>query len=227
MKTGHIYYRSGNTQTGRSYFKLIVQGKGGHGSSPHLANDAIVAASSFVMNLQTIVSRRINPFDTASVTIGNFDGKGTFNVIKDSVTLEGDVRTMSPETREIVETQVRAFAEGVETSYGVKSILEYTNDYPVLYNDPEVTEHVSEALQQASIPEVEAVLETEPQPPSEDFAYYLQEVPGCFFYVGAAPEDGEAYPHHHPKFVIDEKSLIISAKAMAAVVASYCDGSES
>jgi amidohydrolase len=227
MKTGHIYYRSGNTQTGRSYFKLIVQGKGGHGSSPHMANDAIVAASSFVMNLQTIVSRRINPFDTASITIGNFDGKGTFNVIKDSVTLEGDVRTMSPETREIVETQVRAFAEGLETSYGVKSILEYTNDYPVLYNDPEVTEHVSEALTQASIPEVEEVLVTEPQPPSEDFAYYLQKVPGCFFYVGAAPEDGEAYPHHHPKFVIDEKSLIISAKAMAAVVASYCDGSES
>ena len=227
MKTGHIYYRSGNTQTGRSYFKLIVQGKGGHGSSPHMANDAIVAASSFVMNLQTIVSRRINPFDTASITIGNFDGKGTFNVIKDAVTLEGDVRTMSPETRKIVETQVRAFAEGLEKSYGVTSILEYANDYPVLYNDPEVTEHVGEALKQASIPEVEAVLVTEPQPPSEDFAYYLQEVPGCFFYVGAAPEDGEAYPHHHPKFVIDEKSLIISAKAMATVVASYCDGSES
>ena len=74
---------------------------------------------------------------------------------------------------------------------------------------------------------MEAVLVTEPQPPSEDFAYYLQKVPGCFFYVGAAPEDGEAYPHHHPIFVIDEKSLIISAKAMATVVSSYCDGSES
>ena len=185
MKTGHIYYRSGNTQTGRSYFKLVVQGKGGHGSSPHLANDAIVAASSFVMNLQTIVSRRINPFDTASITIGNFDGKGSFNVIKDAVTIEGDVRTMSPEIREIVETEVRDFTEGLEKSYGVKSIFEYDNDYPVLYNDPEVTEHVRQALEQASIPEVEAVLETPPQPPSEDFAYYLEKVPGCFFYVGA------------------------------------------
>lgn len=226
METGSIYYRSGNTQTGRSYFKLHVQGKGGHGSSPHIANDAIVAASSFVMNIQTIVSRRINPFDTASITIGNFDGRGTFNVIKDAVTLEGDVRTMSAETREVVENQVRAFAEGLEQSYGVTSTLEYANDYPVLYNDPEVTEHIVEAIKQASIPEVEAVLETEPQPPSEDFAYYLQKVPGCFFYVGAKPESGQAYPHHHPKFNIDEKSLIISAKAMAAVVASYCDGGE-
>ncbi|WP_053362707.1 M20 family metallopeptidase [Bacillus sp. FJAT-27251] len=227
MKTGHIYYRSGNTQTGRSYFKLVVQGKGGHGSSPHLANDAIVAASSFVMNLQTIVSRRINPFDAASITIGNFDGKGSFNVIKDAVTVEGDVRSMSPETREIIETGVRDFAEGLERSYGIKSILEYENDYPVLYNDPDVTEQVRQALEKASIPEVEAVLETPPLPPSEDFAYYLEKVPGCYFYVGAEPETGEAYPHHHPKFNINEKSLIISAKAMAVVVDSFCGGSES
>jgi amidohydrolase len=221
MKTGHIYYRRGNTQSGRSYFKLIVQGKGGHGSSPHLANDAIVAASSFVMNIQTVVSRRINPFDIASVTIGNFDGKGSFNVIKDAVTIEGDVRTMSLETREIVEKELRAFAEGLEKSYGVIATLEYKNDYPVLYNDPEVTEQVRKALVQASIPEVEAILETTPQPPSEDFAYYLEKVPGCFFYVGANPESGEPYPHHHPKFNINEKSLIISAKAMVTIVAYY------
>lgn len=226
METGHIYYRSGNTQTGRSNFKLVVQGRGGHGSSPHLANDAIVAASSFVMNIQTIVSRRINPFDVASITIGNFDGKGTFNVIKDSVTIEGDVRTMSLETREIVETQLRTFAEGLEKTYGVKCHFDYQNDYPVLTNDPEVTEHVRQALEHAAIDEVEAVLETPPQPPSEDFAYYLEKVPGCFFYVGARPETGEAYPHHHPKFDINEKSLLISAKAMAAAVASYCNDSE-
>lgn len=225
METGKVYYRSGNTQTGRSYFKLVVQGKGGHGSSPHLANDAIVAASSFVMNLQTIVSRRVNPFDVASVTIGNLDGKGTFNVIKDSVTIEGDVRAMSDETREIVEREVRAFTEGLERSFHVTCDLDYKNDYPVLYNDPEVTERVRQSLEHAQIPEVEAVLETPPQPPSEDFAYYLEQVPGCFFYVGATPETGEAYPHHHPKFNIDEKSLIISAKSMAAAVLTYCESS--
>lgn len=227
METGHVYYRSGNTQTGRSYFKLVVQGKGGHGSSPHLANDAIVAASSFVMNVQTIVSRRLNPFDVGSITIGNFDGKGTFNIIKDSVTIEGDIRTMSSEAQEIIEREIHAFAKGLEATYGVKSILEFKNDYPVLYNDPEVTEQVRKALEAAKIPEVEAIKETPPQPPSEDFAYYLEKVPGCFFYVGAAPKSGEAYPHHHPKFDIDEDSLLIAAKSMAAVVVSYCEGSES
>lgn len=222
METGNVYYRPGNTQTGRSFFKLRVQGKGGHGSSPHLANDAIVAASAFVMNVQTIVSRRIDPFDTAVVTIGSFDGKGTFNVIKDAVTLEGDVRTMSANSRKIVEDEVRQFAQGLEATYRVKAELEYTNDYPVLYNDPEITESVRAALEQAAIPEVNEVVEIGPQPPSEDFAYYLQEKPGCFFYVGAQPKDKEWYPHHHPKFDIDEQSLLISAKAMAAVVAAHC-----
>lgn len=219
IETGKIYYRAGNTQTGRSYFKLKVQGKGGHGSSPHTANDAIVAASSFVMNVQTIVSRHINPFDTAVVTIGSFDGKGTFNIIKDSVVLEGDVRSMSDESRAIVEEQVRQFADGLEASFKVTTELEYKNDYPVLYNDPEVTGWVQEALEDAEIAEVE---ETAPQPPSEDFAYYLKEVPGTFFYVGAMPANGEWFPHHHPKFDINEDSLLLSAKAMAAVVDKFC-----
>ena len=222
METGTVYYRSGNTQTGRSYFKLKVQGKGGHGSSPHMANDAIVAASAFVMNCQTVVSRRIDPFDTAVVTIGSFDGKGTFNIIKDSVVLEGDVRSMSDEAREMVESQIRQMAEGLATTYGVSIELEYANDYPVLYNDPAITDRVQAALEGARIPEIKAVVETAPQPPSEDFAYYLKEKPGCFFYVGARPAEGPWYPHHHPKFDINEDSLIISAKAMAAVVADFC-----
>ncbi|MBD8016044.1 amidohydrolase [Planococcus wigleyi] len=222
MEAGKIFYRSGNTQTGRARFKLHIQGKGGHGSSPHMANDAIVAASSFVMNCQTIISRRMDPFDTAVVTIGSFDGKGQFNVIKDAVALEGDVRTMSQESRELVEAQVRQFAEGLETSFGVQATLEYANDYPVLYNDPEITGQVRQAIEEANIPEVTAVEEVAPQPPSEDFAYYLEEKPGCFFYVGAKPLGKEAYPHHHPKFEIDEKSLLISAKAMAAVAADFC-----
>ena len=219
VETGKILYRPGNTQTGRAYFKLEIQGKGGHGSSPHKANDAIVAASSFVMNIQTIVSRRVNPFDTAVVTIGSFDGKGSFNVIKDAVTLEGDVRSMSEETRLLVEEEMHHFVAGLEAGYGVQAELTYSHDYPVLYNDPEITEAVKQALVEAEIAEI---LEAEPQPPSEDFAYYLKEKPGSFFYVGAKPSNGKDYPHHHPKFVINEDSLLLSAKAMAAVVTRFC-----
>ena len=222
MESGKVFYRSGETQTGRAKFVMKVQGRGGHGASPHTANDSIVAASAFVMNVQTIISRRIDPFDTAVVTIGSFDGKGQFNIIKDAVTLEGDVRAMSQSAREKVEKEVRQIAKGIEEMYGVTVELDYVNDYPVLINDETVTNKVRDALVEAQIAEVTDVVEVEPQSPSEDFAYYLQEKQGSFFYVGAQPTDKDWYPHHHPKFDIDENSLIISAKSMAAVVASYC-----
>ncbi|MEB6549990.1 M20 family metallopeptidase [Heyndrickxia sporothermodurans] len=219
--TGEVHYRAGEMQAGRSYFKVKIQGIGGHGSAPHTSNDSIVAASHFVVAAQTIVSRRINPFDMATVTIGSFDGKGSFNIIKDSVELEGDVRTMSNEVRATVETEFKRILAGLAQEFDITYDLIYSHDYPVLVNDEEMTELVSKAINKADIPEIKAVLETPPASASEDFAYYLQKVPGSFFYVGAKPEDGPVYPHHHPKFTINENSLIIAAKAMAAVVAEY------
>ncbi|WHX51524.1 M20 family metallopeptidase [Paenibacillus woosongensis] len=221
METGKIYYREGNIQTGRAYFKVKINGKGGHGSSPHLANDAIVAGSYFVQAVQTIISRRLNPFDVASITIGSFDGKGSFNVIKDSVELEGDVRVMTEETRELVEREIRHKLEGLQETFGITYELNYLNDYPVLYNDPKLTEFVAESLKNSSIPGVTGVERCEPQPPSEDFAYYAKERPSVFFYVGAMPADGKYYPHHHPKFDINEDCMLIAAEAMGAVVIDY------
>ncbi|TDL92472.1 amidohydrolase [Vibrio vulnificus] len=219
--TGEVYYRSGEMQAGRSYFKVKIQGKGGHGSTPHTSNDSIVAASHFVVAAQTIVSRRINPFDMATVTIGSFDGKGSFNVIKDSVELEGDVRTMSSEVRAKVETEFKRILAGLAQEFDITYDLIYSHDYPVLVNDNDMTELVVNGIKKAGIPEVKALMETPPMSGSEDFAYYLQRIPGSMFYVGAKPENGPVYPHHHPKFVINEDSLIIAAKAMAAVIAEY------
>ncbi|MEB2491658.1 amidohydrolase [Peribacillus frigoritolerans] len=219
--TGEVCYRAGEMQAGRSYFKVKIQGKGGHGSMPHTSNDSIVAASHFVVAAQTIVSRRINPFDMATVTIGSFDGKGSFNVIKDSVELEGDVRTMSSEVRATVETEFKRILAGLAQEFDITYDIIYSHDYPVLVNDKAMTELVVNGIEKAGIPEIKALVETPPMSGSEDFAYYLQKIPGSMFYVGAKPDVGPVYPHHHPKFVINEDSLIIAAKAMAAVVAEY------
>lgn len=221
METGKIFYRPGNVQTGRAYFKATIHGVGGHGSSPHQAKDAIVAASHFVVALQTIVSRALSPFDVGSITIGNFDGKGSFNVIKDKVTLEGDVRSMSDEGMTLIEKEIRAKLEGISAMFDVTYDFDFVPDYPVLYNDPELTASAVDILKEAAIPEVTSIEICEPQAPSEDFAYYAKERPSMFFYVGAAPADKTAYPHHHPKFDIDEGSLIISAKAMGAIVVDF------
>ena len=98
---------------------MKIQGVGGHGSSPHLANDSIVAGAHFVTAVQTIVSRRLDPFDVGVITIGSFDGKGTFNVIKDRVELEGDVRYMTVETQQLIDKEVHRIVNGIETEFDV------------------------------------------------------------------------------------------------------------
>ncbi|RDU37321.1 amidohydrolase [Neobacillus piezotolerans] len=219
---GFVGYHSGFSLAGRSFFKLVIQGVGGHGSSPHMANDAIVAAAHFVTAIQTVISRRINPFDHGVITIGSFDGKGTFNVIKDSVQLEGDVRYMTVENQELISKEVHRIVKGIEVEFDVKCDLTYTADYPPLYNDPKVTADVVAALESANDPDIKEVGEYPMLSGSEDFAYYLEKIPGCFFFIGCKPQGVEnAYFNHHPKFDIDEDCLLVAAKSVGQVVCSY------
>ncbi|SOC26309.1 amidohydrolase [Ureibacillus xyleni] len=219
---GVVGYHPGYSFTGRAYFKLRVQGRGGHGSSPHLANDAIVAGAHFVTAAQTIVSRRLSPFDTGVITIGSFDGKGTFNIIKDSVELEGDVRYMTEETKSTIEKEVRRLVKGLEEEFGVTCELKYENDYPPLYNNPELTNIVAMILKDVKDQHITEVKEFPAMSPSEDFAYYAEKFPSCFFYIACSPKGvEEPYFNHHPKFDIDEDSLLVAAKAVGYVVCGY------
>lgn len=218
---GMIGYNKGYAFNGRAYMKLKIQGRGGHGSSPHLANDAIVAGAHFVTTVQTIISRRLSPFEIGVITIGSFDGAGTFNVIKDSVVLEGDIRYMTDETKETIERELQRLVEGLEAEFDVKCDFTYTPDYPPLYNNPELTEKVAEALLKADVKEITQVIEVPPMAPSEDFAYYAERFPACFFYIGCTPKGVEKpYFNHHPKFDIDEDALLVAAKAVGQVVCS-------
>ncbi|WP_458411451.1 M20 family metallopeptidase [Schinkia sp. CFF1] len=219
---GNVGYHSGFSMAGRSFLKLGIQGVGGHGSSPHKANDAIVAGAYFVTAVQTIISRRLNPHEMGVITIGSFDGKGTFNVIKDRVELEGDIRYMNTETQAIIEKEVRRIVGGIEAEFGVECELTYTADYPPLYNDPEATEIVRKSLESADDPDIKKVTEYPMMSPSDDFAYYLEKIPGCYFYIGCTPKGvKEPYFNHHPKFDIDEDALIVAAKAVGNVVCEY------
>jgi len=220
--TGDVGYRSGHAMAGRTYFKLKINGVGGHGSSPHLANDAIVAGSYFVTAFQTVISRRLDPFGVGVVTIGSFDGKGSFNVIKDSVELEGDVRYMTGETQQLIDNEIHRIVSGIEATFGVHCELTYTSDYPPLYNDPKLTADVVASLESINDPDIKQVVEFPMFSGSEDFAYYAKKIPGCFFYIGCKPKGVEkAYFNHHPKFDIDEDALLVAAKSVGQVVSSY------
>ncbi len=219
---GTVGYHSGFSFNGRTYFKLQIQASGGHGSSPHKANDAIVAGSYFVTAVQTVVSRKVDPLAAGVVTIGSFDGKGSFNVIKDSIELEGDIRYSNDKVQEVIDKEIHRMVKGLEELFGVTCELTYTPDYPPLYNDPELTVFVAETLNKVNDKDITEVKEFPKLSPSEDFAYYLEKIPGSYFYIGCTPKGvEEPYFNHHPKFDIDEDAILVAAKSVGHVVCSY------
>lgn len=219
---GTIGYRSDYSFSGRSYFNLKIKARGGHGSSPHKANDAIVAGANFVTTVQTIVSRRLDPMETGVVTIGSFDGKGVFNVIKDSIEIEGDIRYYNSETEQLIYKELKRIVNGIEVTFGVECELNYEAGYPPLYNDPELTHFVAETLLHASDPDIKEVIEVPKMTPSEDFAYYAEKVPSSFFFIGCTPKGvDEPFFNHHPKFYIDEDALLVAAKSVGYVTTNY------
>ncbi|WP_077325099.1 amidohydrolase [Virgibacillus siamensis] len=221
---GTVGYHSGYSFNGRTYFKLRIQGVGGHGSSPHRANDAIVAGSYFVTAVQTIVSRRVNPMNSGVVTIGSFDGKGSFNVIKDSIEIEGDIRYSDDETQKVIDKEFHRIVNGLEELFGVTCELTYTSDYPPLYNDPELTTLVANTLNNIQDQDIKEVKEFPKLSPSDDFAYYLEKIPGSYFYIGCTPKGvKDPYFNHHPKFDIDEDAILVAAKSVGHVACRYLD----
>lgn len=218
--TGTIQYRKGPIMAAADRFEITIQGQGGHGAQPHKTKDAIVVASQLVMNLQQIVSRKVNPVDSAVVTVGSFVADNAFNVIADKARLVGTVRTFNEDVRDAIEKEIERVVKG--TCYTSDSSYDYLFDrgYPAVVNHGEETDFLIDCAK--SVPNVNNIEETEPQMGGEDFAYYLQHVKGTFFFTGARPENVPvAYPHHHPKFDIDEKALLVAAKTLGTAALQY------
>lgn len=213
--TGKIQYRVGPVMAAADRFEILVQGQGGHGAHPDTTKDAIVTASQIVLNLQQIVSRRVNPVEPAVVSVGSFTAENAFNVIADKAKLVGTVRTFNEKVRDFIETEMDQVIAGTCHLNGSTYEYKYHRGYPALVNHKQETEYLIKVAE--SVPGVHIVEETEPQMGGEDFAYYLQKVPGTFFFTGAKPVDPSAgFPHHHPKFDIDENAMLIAAKTLGA-----------
>ncbi|WP_423801457.1 amidohydrolase [Neobacillus sp. SAB-20_R2A] len=213
VPTGTIQYRTGPFMAAPDRFEIKIQGKGGHGAQPHTTKDAIVIASQLVLNLQQIVSRKVNPIDSAVVTIGSFTAQNAFNVIADKAHLVGTVRTFKEELRSFIEEEIERIIHGTCYMSGSTYDYKYYRGYPPVVNHEKETAFLAECAK--DVAEVKFIEETEPDMGGEDFAYYLQKVPGTFFFTGAKPEsDDDAYPHHHPRFDIDEKAMLIAAKTL-------------
>ncbi|TKC18170.1 M20 family metallopeptidase [Robertmurraya kyonggiensis] len=218
--TGKIQYRKGPIMAAADRFEINIQGQGGHGAQPHRTKDAVVIASQLVLNLQQIVSRKVSPVDSAVVSVGSFVAENAFNVIADKAKLVGTVRTFNEDVRAFIENEIERIVKGTCLAADCEYTYEFNRGYPAVVNHDEETDFIVECVN--SIPSVETVEEAELQMGGEDFAYYLQHVKGTFFFTGARPVGVPiAYPHHHPKFEIDEKALLVAAKSLGAAALTY------
>ncbi|MEQ6389090.1 M20 family metallopeptidase [Bacillaceae bacterium S4-13-58] len=196
---------------GADRFEIVIKGKGGHGAQPHQTKDSIVIASEVVTQLQQVVSRRINPLDSAVLSIGKFEAGDAFNIIADQAKLIGTVRTFDDIVQDRIIEEMERIIKGVCMSYGASYTMDYLKGYPPVINHPTFAKGVMEKVTDiAGIQKAEWV---DPYMTGEDFSYYLIERPGAFFFVGAQKE-GHDIPHHHPLFDIDESALPLAAKTL-------------
>lgn len=198
---------AGNRMASVDNFKITVNGISSHGSAPHLGKDAVVAASSIIMNIQTLVSRINDPLNPLVVSIGTIKGGQRFNIIANKVEMEGTVRTHSREVRAIVEKSLKEIIEGTAKALGCDANLEY-----YYYAAPIINEHdnINKIVQNAAakLYGEDSMIKMPKLMGSEDFAYLMEKVPGFYGFIGTRNEEkGIIYPNHNDKFTVDEDVL--------------------
>jgi len=217
LPTGTVGMVKGPMMAQADNFRITVKGKGGHGSMPQATVDPILAAAELIVNLQSVVSRSVDPLKPAVLSFGTIHGGTVYNVIPNEVRLSGTVRMFDPKIQALMKKRLREIVEGTCAAFGATADFEYEEGYPPLVNDPASVDFVLQVVKKAL--GEENLVAIDPVMGGEDFAYYLQEVPGAFFFLGAG--DGTKYPHHHPAFDFDEKALPPAAFLMTALALEY------
>lgn len=216
MNFGYIYGRDGHLQASEDAIKITVNGSGTHGAEPHTGVDPILAASHIMVALQSIVSRNANPLKELVVSIGKFHAGDADNVIPEKAVLEGTIRVFDEDLRRLARRRVKEIAESVGGALGCVVQVQVDIGYDSLWNHAEQMDVVRLATTSSFGPE--SYVDIDPVMPVEDFSYYLQKVPGAFFFVGAKLDDKSlVFPHHHEKFDFHEPAMEMTAKVFAAI----------
>jgi amidohydrolase len=221
LPLGTIGVRKGALMAAVECFDIQIQGKGGHGALPQQTIDSLLIGAQIVQSLQAIVARNINPIDPAVVTVGEFHAGNARNVIADTARLSGTVRYYNPNLAGYFGRRIEEIVAGICQSHGANYRVDYWQLYPPLINNAEMTEFVrSIAAEVVETPE--GIVPECQTMGGEDMSFFLQEVPGCYFFLGSAnPEKGLAYPHHHPRFDFDEAVLGLGVEMFARCVEKY------
>lgn len=204
LPVGTLGLRAGSVMAAVDRFELNITGTGCHGGHPDEGVDTILVAASVIQAFQSIVGRNLNPFHTGVVSVTRINGGNTWNVIPDKVELEGTVRSMEKDDRIFIERRMREIAEHTAAAYGANAELLWYPGPPATVNEKAWSAFAQKVAEESGF-------EVVPQRNStggEDFAFYLEKIPGCFINVGT----GVGYPNHHPKFYADEAALTPAAE---------------
>ena len=215
---GNIRVVEGPCMSSSSVFTLTVQGRGGHGAAPHLAIDPVLAAAHIVAALQSIVSRNVNPQDSVVVSIGQFTAGTTFNVIPERATLKGTVRSYNNDLHRMIYRRILEMATKMADAFSCTATMETIAIVQAVVNAPEPTLAVRDAVTQ--VMGADKIVEKRTMA-SEDMGFFLDEIPGCYFFIGAGDDNYGQYPHHHPRFNFDERAMLNGVTVMAQTVANY------
>lgn len=223
LPLGTVGVRPGALMAAVESFDCTIFGKGGHGAMPHQTVDSVVVAAQIVNALQTIVARNVNPIDSAVVTIGELHAGTKRNVIADTARMSGTVRYFNPTLAGFFKARIEQIISGICQSYSANYDLNYWSLYPAVINDPRMAELVRLVAEEV----VETPLGVVPECQTmgaEDMSFFLQEVPGCYFFLGSANSAKDlAYPHHHPRFDFDETALAMGVEIFVRCVEKFCN----
>jgi len=221
MPVGHLVFRDGAAMASSDYATIRIHGTGGHGAMPHRAADPLVAASSIVMALQTVVSRNVDPLHTAVVTVGALHAGQANNVIPALATLELSVRALDPQVRQLLEQRIKALVTAQAESFGVRAEVEWRQGYCVLVNHAAQTEFARQVALNLVGPE-RVTLNGPQLTGSEDFAFMLEKVPGSYFLIGNGDGDSAgACMVHNPGYDFNDENIATGSAYWIALVKAY------
>jgi amidohydrolase len=222
LPLGYIGWKYGPIMASMDSFTITIKGKGGHSAMPEGGVDAILISSQVISTLQSLVTKDISPLSPVVIHVGTIKGGDAPNVIADEVVLEGTVRTLDMNVQKLVPERMKRILAGNTLSMGGSYELDYKSGYPTTVNNPEMTDLVRNAA--GLVVEEDRVIGVPPTMASEDMSFYLQKVPGSYFYVGAGnSEKGFVHPHHNSLFDFDEQALEIGAKTLVHLAVSYLE----
>ena len=217
MPVGELAAVTGIVNAAADQFWIHVRGTGGHAARPQAAIDPVIIGSHIVLALQSVVSRRTNPLEAAVLSICQFHAGTTDNVIPETASLNGTVRTLQPHVREEMQRLLTEIATITARAHGAEAVVEYERGYPSVVNDDAATERAATAAARV-LGEARIIRERPPVMGAEDFSYMALAVPGCFVRIGQAGQDRGSVPVHHPRYDFNDEILPIGASVWAALV---------